>query len=223
MSSGTTHMIIGGVCGLALAKLASTRGIVLPDIPGGSYVLPLVLVAGSAFLATLPDIDEPKSWIAQRARFAITVASGIMGALLGWSAAALGRIAWSPWAAALVAGGLGVLLIGPLLSTLVLRLIRVGAGGHRRLTHSLVVAGLLAAIAWILWTGGSLLWAVLPGALAYAIVVHDIGDLVTVAGIPVFYPLSTRDVGLPRPLSSFGEPLILLVAVGVGALLIRDW
>lgn len=223
MSSGTTHMIIGGVCGLGVAKLASTYGVELPDVPGGSYLLPVLLVAGSAFLATLPDIDEPKSFIAQRARFAITFATGIIGTLIGWSAASLGRIAWSPSVAALVAGCLGFVLIGPLLSTLILRLIRFGAGGHRRLTHSLVVAALLAAIAWILWTGGYLLGAILPAALAYAIVVHDIGDLVTPMGLPLWYPISTRTVGLPRPLSSFGEPLILLVAVGVGVLLIQAW
>jgi membrane-bound metal-dependent hydrolase YbcI (DUF457 family) len=223
MSSGTTHMIIGGVCGLALAKLASTQGIVVPGMVGNAYVLPLVLVAGSAFLATLPDIDQPNSWIARHVRFAMTLAAGIISGLIGWSVASLGWIAWSPWAVAFVAGCLGVVLIGPLLSTLVLRLIRFGAGGHRRLTHSLVVAALLVAIAWILWTGGYLLWAVLPGPLAYAIVVHDIGDVVTPAGVPILYPFSKRDVGLPRPLSTFGEPLILLVAVGVGALLIHAW
>ncbi len=177
----------------------------------------------SALLALLPDIDHPNSWIAQHVRLAITVATGIIGGLVGWSAAALGRVAWSPWAAAAGAVCLGLILIGPLLGTLVLQLIRFGAGGHRRLTHSLVVAALLAVIAGMGWQGGSVLWAIVPGALAYSILTHVIGDLVTAQGVPIFYPLSTRSVGLPRPLSSFGEPLILLVAVGVGALLIRGW
>jgi membrane-bound metal-dependent hydrolase YbcI (DUF457 family) len=141
---------------------------------------------------------------------------------LRFPSASLGRVAWSPWVAA-GAVCLGLILIGPLLGTLVLRLIRVSAGGHRRITHSLVVAALLVAIAWIMWTGGAVLWAIVPGALAYAIVVHAIGDLVTIQGVPIFYPLSTRVVGLPRPLLSFGEPLILLVAFGTGLLLIRAW
>jgi len=82
---------------------------------------------------------------------------------------------------------------------------------------------LLAVIAWIGWTGGYVLWAIVPGALAYAVIVHLIGDLVTVHGVPIFYPFSTRSVALPRPLSSVGEPLILLVALAVGALLLRGW
>jgi membrane-bound metal-dependent hydrolase YbcI (DUF457 family) len=87
----------------------------------------------------------------------------------------------------------------------------------------LVVAALLAAIAWIVWTGGAVLWAIVPGALAYSIVTHGSGDLVTVRSVPIFYSLSTRAVGLPRPLATIGEPLILLGALGAGALLLRGW
>jgi hypothetical protein len=101
-------MVIGGVCGLGRAKLASMEGMVVPGIPGGAVLMPVVLVLGSAFLSTLPDIDESSSWIAQRVRFVMTVATRIIGALIGWMAAPLGRV-----------------VLGPLLGTLVRRRIRL--------------------------------------------------------------------------------------------------
>jgi membrane-bound metal-dependent hydrolase YbcI (DUF457 family) len=111
-------------------------------------------------------------------------------------------------------------VLGPLLGALLLRLIRTGAGGHRRLTHSAVTGALLAGVAWAMWRNGQPVWALVPAALVWSQGLHVIGDLVTVAGVPVLHPLSARAVGLPRPFSQVGEPLITVVAIAVGSWLL---
>ncbi len=227
MSSFRTHMLIGGVGGLALAKLlAHTHAITLPvDAYGaaqfGTPYVPLGftglgLVVGSACLALWPDLDEPNSKPAQYLKTTVTLITTPLTALVGYGLAHQGYLAQRPEFAALSGFLLGAALLGPILGYLLLRLIRFGSGGHRRLTHSGVLGALLASIAWGLWHSNQPVWALIPAALVWGQVLHVLGDVVTPAGVPLLYPFSSRDVGLPRPFSHFGEILITVMAIGVG-------
>jgi membrane-bound metal-dependent hydrolase YbcI (DUF457 family) len=185
-----------------------------PALPGGPVVGQAVLIGASALLATLPDIDEPGSFIGRRVRIATSLAGA--GAA-GWLAFALAL----PIGLAVLLLAVGIIGGGAAGYGLVLA-IRRAAGGHRRLTHSLVLAGALAALAGALWLGGLRTEAIVPAALAWGIVVHNLGDVVTPAGVPLLYPFSRRDVRvLPRPVSRYGETLAATVAVGIAVLLLR--
>lgn len=216
MSSCTTHMLIGGVAGLALARVVGTGSV--PGIP--PLLVEGAIVAGSALLATVPDIDEPGSWIGRRVHAAVAFAGAPIGALVGYALAP--RLGMQPLTVALIGALIGIGLVGPLMGFLVLRIIRRAAGGHRRLTHSLVLAAVLAGLAFVFWRVGQGTWALVPAALAWSIVIHDIGDIVTPAGVPLIWPLSTHDVRvLPRPLCQFGEPIVAVVTLAIGFLLVR--
>lgn len=221
-------MLIGAVGGLGLTTwLEQTHALPLPTgvFQLGSPSVPLGLtgvgiVLGSAVGSLWCDIDEPGSWISRRVKSAVALVTAPISGVMGYALAVQGRLPLRPEVAAVLGILVGALLHGPFLGWLLLRLIRIGAGGHRRLTHSLVVGGLLAVLAWVLWRGGQPIWALVPAALAWFQVLHLAGDVVTVAGVPLLYPFSARDFGLPRPLSSVGEALITIVALGVGSWLL---
>jgi membrane-bound metal-dependent hydrolase YbcI (DUF457 family) len=226
MSSGKTHMLIGAVAGLGVA-----RWLGLPLVEASTdAALAWGTVAASTVLATLPDIDEPRSWIAQRVRLAVTLATTGIGAAMGLFALRAGvvrpfaGIDWPryPWLAPLVLALLGLLMIGPLLGTVLLRVIRVSAGGHRRLTHSGLLALVLAGAAWWLWRADQVLLATIPACLAFSIVVHDVGDVVTPAGVPLLFPLSSARIGLPRVIAQVGEPLVAASAIVCAYLLLQQ-
>lgn len=228
MSSFRTHMLLGAVGGLGLARWLELTQL-LPQSSGiwqvGTPYVPLGLtgvglIVGSALGCLWPDLDEPGSWPARRLKSAVGLITAPLAGVVGYALAVQGRITLRPELAAALGILLGALLLGPALGWLLLRLIRVGAGGHRRLTHSLVVGGLLAALAWVLWRGDQPIWALVPAALAWFQMLHLIGDVVTVAGVPLLHPFSSRDFGLPRPLSRVGEALITIVALGVGSWLL---
>jgi membrane-bound metal-dependent hydrolase YbcI (DUF457 family) len=227
MSGYATHLLIGAVGGLALTRL-------LPDavLPSTSAAVPLlehtpegVVVLTSAFAASWPDIDEPGSFVSQRVRWTITILTGLVLALVGLALAPLLPLPPDLAGAAPLlglAGGiaLGMGLIGPLLGLQVLRAIRTMAGGHRRLTHSLVLSLPLALLAVLLWSVQPVA-AVGVGLLAWGQWLHLLGDLVTPSGVPLLYPLTTRDTHLlPRPLTTIGEPLIASAALLCGAFLL---
>lgn len=223
MSGFQTHAFVGAVGGLSLVtlleytrpELLSERiGVVAPiiGVPGGAGGA--ALIAASAFLALTPDIDEPNSFVAQRAREVMTLAGVALGVAVGVLA---GGPVWLPLAAGAV-GGLAGLLAGWGL----LKGIRAAAGGHRRFTHSLVLAGLLAALAWALASfGAGLVW-LLPAAFAWGIVLHDLADVVTPAGLQLFHPVSSLNVRvLPKPICYYGEPLVFLAAGVIAWVLLR--
>ena len=228
MSSFQTHMLIGGVAGLALGRALELFGLspalgldtmIMQHLgrSGASWAslvsTGLPLIALSALLATVPDIDEPDSYIARRAEAVVTL-SGAGLAFVGAIAAKLQPALW------LIALTLGT-IVGALAGHLLLRLIRRAAGGHRRFTHSLVLAGALALIAGGLWLAHLGAWALIPGALAWGIVIHNLGDVVTISGVPLLYPLSRQSFRLlPEPISRFGEPIAALAASVAGLLLL---
>lgn len=170
MSSFGTHALIGAVGGLALARGLEMTGHTLPIQAQADALAPgagtLALVGISAFVALVPDIDEPNSWIGQRVVRVGALAGLVLGGMLGLSAAGL--------IGAALAAGIGA-VIGGFLASLLLRGIRTAAGGHRRLTHSFILAGVFAAIAAALVHAGLPVWAQLPAALAWGIVLHDLG------------------------------------------------
>lgn len=217
MSSFQTHMLVGAVGGLVLARALAPLGIA-PPVGAGTLIsqlgtsLPLVLL--SALLATVPDIDEPGSFIARRARAVLTLTG--MG-LAGYAAFAA-QIAPVLTLLVLVGGA----LVGHVVGVGALRLIRHGAGGHRRLTHSLVLALAFAVAAYGLWRAQAHAWALVPAGLAWAIVIHDVADVVTPAGVPLLYPFSGRSVRvLPEPICRMGEPLVAAGAIIVAVLLVQ--
>lgn len=239
MSSYPTHMVIGAAGGLALDRLLSTptvsraieplfsqgvAGVAGVEEPAGAGYRMAALTLASALLATWPDIDEPGSFISRRARRVIALISGVVLALVGWGVAAAGLLTnlgslggMHPFAQQLAASSGGLLLgliLGSWLGLLVLKSIRSAAGGHRRMTHSLVLAGALAGGAALLWGPLALPWlALLPAALAWGLVLHDIGDVVTPSGVPLLWPLSAQSIRvLPRSVSAAGERLIGLTA-----------
>lgn len=222
MSGFHTHAVVGAVGGLSLVTLVeATRPDLLPEriglvapiigVPGGAGGA--AVIAASAVLALVPDIDEPQSFVAQRVREVLTLAGVALGVAVGVLA---GGPVWLPLAASAVGGVVGLVAGWGLLKG-----IRAAAGGHRRFTHSLVLAGLLAALAWALAAAGlGLVWLV-PAAFAWGIVLHDIADVVTPAGLPLFWPFSSYTVRvLPKPLCNYGEALIVLTAGVVGWVLL---
>ena len=82
--------------------------------------------------------------------------------------------------------------------------------GHRGAFHypiwyaAMIVAGQALGLSWLAWLGAGCL-------------VHLAGDIITKSGIPLFGPLSARDVALPPRIKtgSLGESIIGLAMWGV--------
>jgi membrane-bound metal-dependent hydrolase YbcI (DUF457 family) len=215
MSSCGTHMLIGAVGGLALARVMPPIGVEgLPPV-----LVEMAVVGASALLATWPDIDEPRSYISRRMSAVVVLLGVALGALMGFALAGQGKV--QPLAGATL-GALGGACVGTLAGVMLLRTIRAAAGGHRRLTHSLLVGALLAALAGVLWMGGMGAWALVPMALAWGQALHILGDIVTPAGLPLLYPLNGRSICvLPLGLAYYGEFLVAVLAMIVGYALVR--
>lgn len=222
MSSAPVHLLLGGVAGLALLRLAPDLvPPALAQLAGGHLVVrDLAVVVLSAVLATWPDAEEPGSWIARR----IGTAATLLGLALGFLAGLRGDVPGVPLRGVilLAIASLAGLVAGALVGRLLPRLIRRVAGGHRMLTHSLLVGALLAAAGLVLDRQGAPALGVVPLALAWGLVCHVVGDVVTPAGIKPLLPLSGWVLCLPHPLARFGEPLIALVALVVGWVLVRS-
>jgi membrane-bound metal-dependent hydrolase YbcI (DUF457 family) len=232
MSSYRTHALIGAVGGLFLARVLAMlpHGAALSQTifgqlgaqgvvsPGAASVLSTAgLVVGSAVLALVSDIDEPGSWVARRARTVVALACAPLLGAVGLALAEGGMIHIQPIIAAVLGALVGLGFIGPLLGHLIVRLIRAGAGGHRKLTHSLLLGGLLALASEGLWFAELRAWAIIPAALAWGILLHDLGDVGTPAGLPLLYPMSDITIhALPRRLRPYGEPIAAVIAVIVG-------
>lgn len=219
MSSYITHGFIGATCGLALARVLGPTGVECLDVQDicipPDQLREFGLVIASAYLALISDIDEPNSFIGQRVRWTIRIVCGLLLSVAAWAAA--GFFPDIPddirQSLALAIGmGVGAGLIGPWVGQMVLDGIRSAAGGHRRWTHSYVLAGIFLVPAGILWAMGLTIWALIPAALAWGIFTHTLGDLVTPAGVPLLYPLSKRNVHLlPKGLRPMGEPLVAVL------------
>lgn len=225
MSSFQTHMLIGAVGGLALIQAADgvAPGFVAGLLPGQPRLsAEILVVAVSAISATVPDIDEPGSWLSRRVQGVITLAGLLGGGAVGLRlseryAAELG-MSWSAvFALCAIAGA----ALGSLLGWLLLRLIRAGAGGHRAGTHSVFFGGAMLLAAAVLHLVGVASLVALPLILAWGWALHIVGDVVTPAGWRPLSPASDWTLRLPRSVARYGEALVATAAVIVGWLLLR--
>lgn len=210
MASWRTHMLWGGA-------LAAWSYHLLPDVPRmmlGTSIPPLLTlplwVGGSAIIAIWPDIDEPSSKAHRLAVRLFFVIGAIIGGMsIGEAGASfigaisLGSWQLAAWAWYLIGAGIGS-IIGWCLGLMALSAIRRGSGGHRRGTHTLLIAIPLLILA------GILAPVHLPIALSFAwigwgIVCHLPPDLLTPQGVPIGYPIWKQEVRLmtiPEWLSS---------------------
>jgi membrane-bound metal-dependent hydrolase YbcI (DUF457 family) len=223
MSGFHTHMLIGAVGGLAAYKIAEHVApsvlAVQIDIAGSTYTIPpsalgLTCVVGSAFLALWPDIDESGSWISHRASHMMW----LLGAMIGLIVA----FAITQSALWLAAGFVAGAVIGRIAGGLILPIIRILSGGHRRLTHSVLVGAALIVAAGVMYAMGleALTWP--PLALAWGQYLHLAGDVVTPGGVPLLYPLWGRDIRvLPYGIARFGELIVGCTALLLGLILTR--
>lgn len=232
MSRVGTHMLIGAVGGLALARLVGPQALpfdVSASLGPNSHTL--VFAGGSALLATLADIDEPNSWIGQRVRWILSVLAGLLLGWAGWllaptdvgaSIAQQVRIVTPlrPFVGAGVGFMVGALLVGPWLSYEVLRGAQDMFGGHRRMTHSLITSAILAAGGIILWFAILPALALIIAALLWGQLLHLVGDVVTPGGVPLFWPMQAKPIKLPYPIAVWGEPSIAVASLLLGVWLV---
>lgn len=208
MSSYRTHAIVGVATGCGLATALPLP----PPTLSAAAVPTWMLLATCGALALVPDLDHPQAYLSRRLRMLGLLLGGIIG---GWQAVTAHVIPVT------MTGGLvliGSVLLGMVYGTIIgwgLPLgINLVAGGHRKLTHSLVSSVVLALGAIVAYTLVDLTWeAIGLGLLALSIPIHVLADVVTPSGVPILYPLSSRRFRIP--LGAAGEPIILLMALGV--------
>jgi membrane-bound metal-dependent hydrolase YbcI (DUF457 family) len=226
VSGFRTHMLIGAVGGLALVTAAnhlapSTIGSLLPGQP--RLYAEALIISASAVAATLPDIDEPGSWLSRRVHTALALLGLIIGGAIGLdnrSSGALAGLGLSWTVFFMLCLGVG-LFIGSVAGWALLRLIRAGAGGHRAGTHSVFFGGGLVLLAVVLQLAGKHTLALAASTLAWGWALHLVGDVVTPYGWRPFSPVSDFSLRLPRPIAHHGERMVVVAAVLVAALLFR--
>ncbi len=222
MSGFHTHMLIGAVGGLTAFKvidhLAPAKVYLPLTVVGRTYVVPpaaigIGVVVASAYLALWPDIDEPGTHVSNQVLHYMWLLGGVIGML---AMLALSYSAVSILAGALQGAALG--LVGGWPGLAILRLI---SGGHRRLTHSLVVGTALFMLGVFAYTIGMLPLALPAFALAWGQALHLAGDIETRSGIPLFYPFGRHDYHLfPYGVARFGELIAAVTALAVGVVLV---
>lgn len=222
MSGYRTHMLIGAVGGLGAYRVAErlvpSALAVRLTVGNASYAVPntvvgLSCVIASAYLAWWPDIDEPGSHISRQIGHFMTWLGAIIGLLIGLT---LNRSV-----ILLVVGALCGAGVGRVGRYAFLRLLHTLSGGHRHLTHSLLL-GTAMVIA-----GGVLYFTRLSGltlpllALAWGQFLHLAGDVITPGGVPLFYPIWRRDVHLlPHSVALVGEMLAGITTALLGLFLL---
>jgi hypothetical protein len=247
MSAYATHILIGCAGGLVLARGVELLVPGVLDVAGvgePTVMRDIGFAAASGFLATWPDIDEPGSFISRRVRMVLALMGGVLFAIAGWMLVAQGwwidqlpllpasleaspyletaGPAWGRNALGAIVGLFVGLIIGGWSALLLLKGIRSLAGGHRRLTHSLVLGAGLFALAWALWFVLGAGWlALIPLALAWGQLLHVVGDVVTPSGVPLLWPLIETPLRVfPTGTGKTGEMAVALLAVGIMAFLV---
>jgi membrane-bound metal-dependent hydrolase YbcI (DUF457 family) len=226
LSSFHTHMLIGAAGGLAVYELVERFApAILPaqfsilgaDIPIPPVAIGAACVVASSVSALWPDIDKPDSFISHAATHLMWLAGGLAGLLFGLQ---LGK-GFIAIVVGVVLGGIAGVFVG---APPIMTILRVATGGHRRLTHSLLVGGGLFFGAWVLyllhWDAVSLLALI----LAWGQILHLAGDVVTPGGVALFFPIWPGDIHIfPFWLAAIGEPAVAILSVMVGAFFIWVW
>jgi membrane-bound metal-dependent hydrolase YbcI (DUF457 family) len=210
--TGKTHLT-GGIAAAAALHAARLLPELAPHIPTGmitmhGVVLPVLLpgMAVAVVASLLPDIDEPQSLISN--------SPNAIRAQLGTGRRGADRAARR---------GAGVILqVGNILTRTLAQLVRLLAGGHRAATHVLPIAAALTVGMYYL--GASLGFPSLWIWFAAGYLSHLLLDMMTPAGLALFWPLSKRDWHiLPSFLRMqtggggdvFMRTFLLLLAVGL--------
>jgi len=227
MSRFGTHLLIGAVGGLFLARLVGEQG--LPFAVGalGPNGPTIALAGASALLTTLADIDDPDSWIGRQVRWVFSVLAGHLLGYAGWRLSNADGGIWlarlvhiPPPLRSLTIAGVGLIvggaIVGPWLGYELLRGLQDIFGGHRRMTHSLITSALLAVLSIVLWFAILPAPALIVAALLWGQLLHLVGDIPTPGGVPLLWPIRQRSLALPYPLAVWGEPAVAGVALVVG-------
>lgn len=198
---GRTHAVSGAAAWLAAAPA------LLPGLDASQTTAGMLVCAGAALL---PDLDHPSATLSRSVPVAGAVAAGALGALSGGHRHGLHSV--------LAVAGCW-LLVGLLcLATFELpgEVFAIPAGAAVLLTCMFALAARALGLtrgwvgAWLLGAGlavaaswhvpGMLSWLPVCVALGYA--AHLAGDILTVGGVPLLWPLMVR---LPAPLD--GSPV----------------
>jgi membrane-bound metal-dependent hydrolase YbcI (DUF457 family) len=189
---GRSHALSGAVAGIALGSVALHE-------PAGSLAM---LCGLTAAFALAPDIDQCGSTDARSLGFVTQTLAWVIRKLSGGhrhgthSLAGVGLFTAAAWLACLYRYTWpGRIVLAVILAAGIAAAADALRPGP---AHGENVLGLAAAGA-MCWTGYGL--ALVPIAAAVGTGVHIAGDMLTVEGCPLAWPLSARHFGLPRPLS----------------------
>jgi membrane-bound metal-dependent hydrolase YbcI (DUF457 family) len=194
MCMGRTHVAMTGVLGLA--SVEPLVGHYLHQSMGIGQTL---MFAGvTAGFGLLPDIDHPSSVLARSLGPATRAVAKIVGHVSGGHR----KFTHTVWMAALMLvvvnlittryGHIGTWafsFVGLYLAVLVLRLTPKRASAPGELLAALEAAGLTT-----LYQHYSSDWWWLPWAVAFGVIGHIAGDILTTEGVPIFYPAARRFV-----------------------------
>lgn len=193
---GSSHAISGAAAWIAVTSTA-IPALSLSPLPAESVLFGAVIAAGAALL---PDADHHSATIAHSVPVAGRIAAGAIGALsgghrkgmhsllavLGIIAAtlALGSVQWTPdgWDRALQIGSACAV---------------AACSAFAVKTLKFVTSWMVAWAVGVLMAGAVLLWAPdqfgwLPICIGVGYLTHLIGDILTVQGVPLLWPLRLR-------------------------------
>ena len=209
---GISHVASGALTGAAAAEVTH-----LPATPA------VTLAALTAGFATLPDLDSCGSCAARSLGFLSEGFAHVVRFISGGhrhathsavGVAVFTAVAWlachyrgEPYGRAILAAFLALAIAAGL------RALRLG--GHYA---DVLAIGAAAGIAWDGWY-----LALIPLACLIGTATHLLGDALTDVGIPVFWPVTLRHFGLPRPIAfttghaveRFGVDPLIMCGLGV--------
>lgn len=193
---GPSHAVTGAAAWLLIAgSVPSTLGLI-PDVDGPALGVGLIVAAGAALL---PDIDHRNGTIAHSLPPISTVAARVTEkisgghrkgthSLLGLVVATVAAMAAAMFA--IPVGGYGTYFVGAGMSAVLLASFAIRAMDlvNGRLATWLVSV----ALALLVTIFGADNWAWFPAAVAVGYAAHLVGDLITVGGIPITWPIVVK-------------------------------
>ena len=209
---GISHAAGGLLTGLAVAEvthLPATGAVTLTALTAGFATLPDLDSTGSCAARSLGFLSEGFAWLVRLVsgghRHATHSILGVaVFTALTWLAC---HYRGEPYGRAVLAAVLALAIAAGL------RALRLG--GH---SADLLAIGAAAALAWTGWY-----LALIPLACLTGCVTHIAGDACTDVGVPLFWPLSLRHYGLPRPVAfttghaveRFAVDPLIMIGLGV--------
>lgn len=228
---GHSHALSGVVGGMAVAAAVQDReifGLTL-ELGPGEIIAGSLVCAGAALL---PDVDHRSATVTKTYGKVTEILSDMLNFLFGghrmgthsfFFAALMGIVVtllawWSELAVQIFV----FLLIGIALQGL-------GFGLDKNRTASGVINALAtAAITLALYAAGTD-YSWLGMAVAFGVILHFFGDMVTKMGVPIFWPLYRKHIGQGKGFATDGPfekkvvtPL-LTVGVVIGSVYLFDW